>query len=445
MQKKRSKEKYDVQTHIVNYDSCIGCGICELVCPENCISFTQDIFLSHRPIVDFSLCDPCGKCIRVCPDSFYLYKKIDKNMQNLEKYNHIIGHYKSLYYAHATDKSEREQSSSGGVLSLLLKKLLKEKKIEGAIVVRSDKLTDNQTFAYADFATLATDIDRSKGSKYVAVKYSDAIKKIKQSKKPVAIVATPCVASSIHKLKLLDKDYDNIKYIFSFTCGHITKPIFAKKLIDFLKVFQYDEIRFRSKKNSINASDYSFEALHKNKILNSIKFKKLYGQLWSSDAFTEEKCLRCDDIFAKYADICVMDAWGYSDDKKGQSFVVTRNDTIEKEINELKNNNMLNLFPCEEVDILNSQPLPIKTKYKTIQNRISILYKIGKISKYSIHKNKYLAKTKLSHLLFNLFLIARVKISLYLFKNKIYSSKLFFFRLFLDPHTIVNKIKRFFS
>lgn len=53
-----------------NFENCIGCGACAIVCPPNAISLKQD---DDKGIVSWSIdygrCIFCGRCEEVCPAS----------------------------------------------------------------------------------------------------------------------------------------------------------------------------------------------------------------------------------------------------------------------------------------------------------------------------------------------------------------------------------------
>lgn len=49
----------------VDFDKCIRCGTCNLVCPTNCITFDK---LSDEPVkFDWYYCKGCGVCVNECP------------------------------------------------------------------------------------------------------------------------------------------------------------------------------------------------------------------------------------------------------------------------------------------------------------------------------------------------------------------------------------------
>jgi len=439
------QKKLDVQEHIVNFNSCISCGLCEIVCPEECITMVQDKFLSFKPQVDYNKCSPCLTCVRVCPDSFHLINKIEKNATVHPKNDTYIGNYINSYYGYVTEASSRIQSTSGGILTKLFQELLSKKEIDAVIVVRSDELdqVQDEMFAYSSVEQDIDGINKGRGSKYISVHYHEALKQIKYKNLRVAIVATPCVCTGLRKLQEIDDFYkENIKYLFSFTCGHTCKPMFAKKLTHFKTKNTFDEIRFRSKTDAKSAEDFKFETLKNGQIQTSIGFQNnIYGQLWNSHAYMEDKCLKCDDVFARHADITVMDSWGYSHDKKGQSFIITRNEELDTLLDELKKKEEIH---CEEIDkahIITSQPLPILEKVDAIKNKTLLLSKFGEIGKYSYLGKKYKnERFSLHYLYHNISVYLRVKLSGIYLKKSISYKKLVLFRMIFEPLLFIKKI-----
>ncbi len=63
--------------HILDFNKCIGCGQCALVCPNECIEYIipEDVDINdrkksmtlRRPAVDWSHCIFCGLCVDICP------------------------------------------------------------------------------------------------------------------------------------------------------------------------------------------------------------------------------------------------------------------------------------------------------------------------------------------------------------------------------------------
>jgi len=54
---------YDVSTLSMNHAACIGCGMCEIVCPHGVFKMDN----KKSDIVDKNGCMECGACAKNCP------------------------------------------------------------------------------------------------------------------------------------------------------------------------------------------------------------------------------------------------------------------------------------------------------------------------------------------------------------------------------------------
>lgn len=54
---------------VVNIEKCIKCGICQMYCPEPCITGLENptVKLREFPKIDYDYCKGCGICAYVCP------------------------------------------------------------------------------------------------------------------------------------------------------------------------------------------------------------------------------------------------------------------------------------------------------------------------------------------------------------------------------------------
>lgn len=47
--------------HVIE-EECVSCGICPELCPANCITDGEEMF-----VIDPERCTDCGECVTVCP------------------------------------------------------------------------------------------------------------------------------------------------------------------------------------------------------------------------------------------------------------------------------------------------------------------------------------------------------------------------------------------
>jgi len=57
---------------------CIGCGLCQKICPNNAIHVEQNL-----AYIDYDKCDSCGLCATVCPKHLIAD---NKKLEEVEEY-----------------------------------------------------------------------------------------------------------------------------------------------------------------------------------------------------------------------------------------------------------------------------------------------------------------------------------------------------------------------
>ena len=84
-------------------EDCCGCSACSQICPKECISLKEDNQGFVYPVVDKTTCIECGLCEKICP------------ILNQREERESL----SIYAAKNKKEEIREQSSSGGIFTLL--------------------------------------------------------------------------------------------------------------------------------------------------------------------------------------------------------------------------------------------------------------------------------------------------------------------------------------
>ena len=168
---------------------CCGCMACVQKCPKQCIALTEDEEGFLYPKVDIDTCVDCHLCEKVCP------------VQN--QFN--IKEPLQVYAAVNTKKDVLQNSSSGGIFSLLAEKVIKD----GGVVFGAAFNKEWEVFhTYAD---AIEEIEKFRGSKYVQSKIGDSYKQVEHfllEGRTVLFSGTPCQISGLKHY--LVKSYDNL-------------------------------------------------------------------------------------------------------------------------------------------------------------------------------------------------------------------------------------------
>lgn len=196
---------------ICDLHHCTGCGMCSNICPTNAIEMEDGKHGFIYPHINGDKCINCGLCRKKCPAN--AEKQIECTM-------------KRVYAAWSTDKKNRQNSTSGGIFSLLAKAVLQG---GGAVIgVRWGKdfcpeyavaLDDKQVAAF-------------RGSKYVQSNTGDIYRKAKQlleDGKEVLFAGTPCQVDALKAF--LGKSYTNL-FTIDLVCHGVPSYECFKKYLD---------------------------------------------------------------------------------------------------------------------------------------------------------------------------------------------------------------------
>lgn len=324
------KELKSVAT-VVNDGLCTSCGICGGCCNKNAISFKYGRE-RNIPQVDASKCVNCGLCYDVCPGKGIELNTISKNIFGNElgiQTDPYAGHYLSVYVGHSTDGNIRYHSATGGMVTQFLIYLLRQKIIDGAVVVRYKNVFEPDPF----IATTEEEIWESRSSKYVVVSMDRVADKIARSgKRRLVVVGLPCHIQGWRQLAKKNKRVrESIVGYFAIYCS-LNK---TKHSLD------YYPIRYKVDKNKVGSFSFRDDGC-----MGFMKFSDKQGNVlkkipylsyWfgTHSFFANPRCSLCIDQLGELADISFGDIHiePYSQDKIGTNSIITRSTYWDKVLN----------------------------------------------------------------------------------------------------------------
>ena len=166
--------------NITDKKECCGCNACVQRCPKQCITMHTDNVGFLYPIVDTETCIDCGLCEKVCP------------IINQEKPQEPL----KAYAAYNKGEKIREQSSSGGIFTLLAEETIKKGGVVFGVKFNKDWMPE---FGHAESIE---DIAPFRGSKYVQAIVGNAYKQAEEFLKvgrEVLFCGTPCQIAGFNR------------------------------------------------------------------------------------------------------------------------------------------------------------------------------------------------------------------------------------------------------
>jgi len=285
---------------------CTSCGTCISACPVGALAWCDDETIAF----DRATCVDCGLCYAVCPP---------ENPQGAvlpAPADPLMGPYRSLNRAYASDPAVREAGSAGGVVTALLLSALEQNKIDGALVVTTDP--KDPTRSRVAVARTSQEIRAAAQSKYCLAPVNAALAQARREDERLAMVALPCQAHGLRLAQALDPSFKIVLCIGLF-CGFQVQYQGTRHLLRRLgmRPEEVENLEYRS-----GAWPGGFRAVtHDGREGFIPKHQYTYVHL----AYTPEGCWYCPDLTAEHSDLSVGDYW--VNDTRGYSMVLGRTAT----------------------------------------------------------------------------------------------------------------------
>jgi coenzyme F420 hydrogenase subunit beta len=279
-----------LKTYVLDAGLCTGCGACVNLCPYQ-VNY-------HDRTVQLHSCDlKDGRCYDYCPRAVTDLDTIRKLLFEPADLTQEIGAVKGYYFTRATDPELRDKSQHGGTVTALMELALAENLIDSAIV----SARDQEFMQKGIIVNNKEAIRKNAGSKFTVSPTVAAFNQlITQEAGNVGVVATPCQALALAKMKLKPHQEDNarinqLQLVIGLYCGWtLSEEKYTKLLLD--KNITPESIT----KMDIPAGKNILE-IYTGKGLETVPLEEV-------QACTREACQYCMDSTAEFADVSVGSA-----------------------------------------------------------------------------------------------------------------------------------------
>lgn len=285
-------------------EDCTGCNACAEACPQNCIQMQADGEGFYYPIIDELKCVNCNLCKKVCP-------VIQNKLSNFSP---------TAYVGYSADKEIRENSSSGGIFSVLANAVIgKGGWVYGAtfdenFIVCHNGVNDKQG------------VKKLRTSKYVQSDVRNVFSDVKtklNNNELVYFSGTPCQIEGL--LSYLGKDYENL-YTQDIVCHGVPSPAVWKAYLETFKG-KKKQVSFRDKKYGWHYFSMRIRTSKRNYVKRLDQ--DVYTKLFLDNVILRPSCYACHfKKEVRNSDFTLADCWNgnllglsLKDDDKGLSMI----------------------------------------------------------------------------------------------------------------------------
>jgi len=301
---------------VVEDGLCLSCGTCVAVCPVDAIQMRETPGGLLEANIDNAKCTNCGICWRVCPGGH-----LEEGVFPVDE-DPVRGPVLAAYTAKATNHEVLQNAQSGGLVTALLLHLIRQGKVEGALV--SELPNDGSLRPRVGFARTPEEISLAQGSKYCPIALNEHLGKSlgDQLATPFALVGLPCHMHGLRNLQIaLPKQAVNPYVTLGLFCDRVLAFTAMDYLIQRAGLRREGVSNFRYKDKVLGGWPGNIRIQLKD---GSVRALSGDHRMECKDYFTPVRCRLCFDKLNVLADLSFGDAWGVQEDREGTSVIIVR-------------------------------------------------------------------------------------------------------------------------
>ena len=299
-------------------NECALCGSCADACPTGAITFQKEYLDFCYPAVDAAKCIGCGLCERVCP---------------VLAAGEAAEAPRKAYAARNPDLAVRRNSSSGGVFWSLARTVL----AQGGYVCGA--VFDEDFRVHHLVSNSEADVRRMMGSKYAQSDLTGVYKQVRELlRRGETILFTGCPCQVAGLSSFLGKKYDNL-ITADVICHGVPSSTMLRAYLDHQEKKHRSRItflRFRDKKHGWHRSSVRLQFENGREYCVPIT-ADAYMNGFLGGIYLKESCYSCKfKSFRCGSDLTLGDFWGAEavcpelDDNTGLSAVIANSSKGDK-------------------------------------------------------------------------------------------------------------------
>lgn len=361
---------------------CISCGVCAGVCPVNCIEMKlSDAGDAYRPVIDEEKCIHCGKCKKVCPGlGWQVFEEADeKPLTQLKRKGEVL----ETDSAWAKDTELLKACVSGGMVTVLTRELLEQKKYNKAFLVDSYQINEKIVSKPMEAGFC---YEKTGGSRYTPVSHEEAVRYMRKNREERLIfVGVACAVNGILKVIQEEKlNRDHYLLIGLFCDKTLNRHMFT--YFDSMSEDKLKELYYRSKKQK--GWPGNVRLVFEN---GKETFLPAGKRMAIKEHMQMRRCLYCYDKLNESCDIALGDNYTKKDENSGGSnSVIVRTAKGKQALDCVKD--AIELREALYEDICNAQGMDKRTQQLEFAQLLReeqgvLIYPEWKNRKYPLSKN----------------------------------------------------------